>query len=411
MKFVRGTLTDYNIVKKTFDECGLELMSDSSKYETCHSKLDYICKKHRRLGIQKYSFNGVRAKLKRGSCGCPACSSERNGHKTISGVYVITNIINDKKYVGQSWDIYQRWTTHKTSLKGGYHGNVHLQNSWNKYGENNFTFEILKKCKTQKELDDVEIKYISQYDSANQNYGYNDELGGCGAGKKSEAFKKHLSIVKRGVLASLSEDDVRHIKMLIFLGTDRKEIFKQFNTNRAVVTAICTVQTYSYILPELTKYTKNIGKYYRDKRKEEILLAYDKLGSIRKVVDELGYTQSIVEKVIYTHRKVENDNKYNEIYEKVFEMHNNGMINYDIAKQLHISPSTVGRYLSGQNIPYRAPSNKKVNNIIEKEIIDLYRDGHSSTDIAQKYDMSRTTVKYVIDKYKNINNYYEGLVV
>lgn len=41
---MRGKLTDFNIVKRIFDECGLELISDKSKYETCHSKLDYICK-------------------------------------------------------------------------------------------------------------------------------------------------------------------------------------------------------------------------------------------------------------------------------------------------------------------------------------------------------------------------------
>lgn len=408
---MRGILTDFNIVKKTFDECGLELISNESQYINCHSKLEYICKKHRYLGTQKYSFNDVRARLKRKASGCPECSKERNSHKIISGIYLITNTINNKKYVGQSWDIVQRWINHKSSLRGGYHGNVHLQNSWNKYGEENFTFSILSQCKTQDELDELEIKYIKHFDSANQQFGYNDELGGCGAGKKSEDAKKHLSLVKRGILASLSKDDVRHIKMAIFLGIDRKEIYEQFNTNRAVITAICVGQTYSYILPELTTYTKNIGEYYRNIRKEEILSAYDKVGSISEVVKLLGYSQSIVEKTIYANKKIKIDNKYNLIYEKVFELHNEGIINYEIAKRLNISPSTVGRYLSGENIPYRKPSNKKVNNLIEKEIIDLYRSGCSLSDISQKYNLSNTTARYVIDKYKNIDNYYEELAM
>lgn len=102
---MRGTLTDFNIVKKTFDECGLELISNELQYINCHSKLEYICKKHRYLGVQKYSFNDVRARLKRKSSGCPECSKERNRHKIISGIYLITNTINNKKYVGQSWDI------------------------------------------------------------------------------------------------------------------------------------------------------------------------------------------------------------------------------------------------------------------------------------------------------------------
>lgn len=408
---MRGKLTDFNIVKRIFDECGLELISDKSKYETCHSKLDYICKKHRYIGAQQYSFNDVRARLKRNTCGCPECSNERNEHKTISGIYLITNTKNNKKYVGQSWNIFQRWTNHRTSLRGGYHGNTHLQNAWNKYGEDNFTFEILKECGTQEELNECEINYIAYFNSANQDFGYNDELGGNGAGKKTEEFKNSMSLAKRGVLASLSKDDVRHIKMMIFLGIDRKEIFKQFNTNRAVVTAICTGQTYSYILPELIKYTKNIGEYYRNIRKEEILSSYDELGSISKVVKVLGYSQSVVEKTIYANRKIKNDDKYRVIYQKVFELHNKGVINYDIAKQLHISPSTVGRYLNGQNIPYRIPGNKKMNDKIEKEIIELYRNGCSLPEISRKYDMSNTTIRGTIDKYKNIENYYEELAI
>lgn len=76
-----------------------------------------------------------------------------------------------------------------------------------------------------------------------------------------------------------------------------------------------------------------------------------------------------------------------------------------------ISPSTVGRYLSGKNIPYRTPSNKKMNKKIEKEIIELFRNGYSLSDISQKYDISDTTVRGTIDKYKNIENYYEELAV
>ena len=39
-----------------------------------------------------------------------------------------------------------RWDCHKAQLRGNYHDNPHLQNSWNKYGEENFKFEILEIC-------------------------------------------------------------------------------------------------------------------------------------------------------------------------------------------------------------------------------------------------------------------------
>lgn len=64
----------------------------------------------------------------------------------ISGIYKITNIINNKIYVGQSIDIYDRWKQHINKLKNNKHVNKYLQRSFNKYGENNFNFEVIEEC-------------------------------------------------------------------------------------------------------------------------------------------------------------------------------------------------------------------------------------------------------------------------
>ena len=67
------------------------------------------------------------------------------GKKTC-GVYKITNLVNGKIYVGSSKDIGQRWNQHKEYLNKNIHGNTHLQRAWDKYGENNFKFEIIEEC-------------------------------------------------------------------------------------------------------------------------------------------------------------------------------------------------------------------------------------------------------------------------
>lgn len=64
------------------------------------------------------------------------------------GVYKITNIITNKIYIGSSNDIYRRWGEHKRMLKRKVHHSIHLQYSWDKYGCNNFIFEILEECIT-----------------------------------------------------------------------------------------------------------------------------------------------------------------------------------------------------------------------------------------------------------------------
>lgn len=70
--------------------------------------------------------------------------------RKISGIYIIMNIKNKKVYIGQSIDIDSRLRTHKCKLRNNIHGNKHLQNSWNKYGEKNFIFYISHLCEVDK---------------------------------------------------------------------------------------------------------------------------------------------------------------------------------------------------------------------------------------------------------------------
>lgn len=71
---------------------------------------------------------------------------EKKNNCRVSGIYCIINILNNKKYIGSSRNIYSRWYKHRANLRGGYHPDSYLQNAWDKYGEENFYFIILKKC-------------------------------------------------------------------------------------------------------------------------------------------------------------------------------------------------------------------------------------------------------------------------
>ena len=69
---------------------------------------------------------------------------------TNSGVYKITNLINNKFYVGSSINLKQRKHAHFYSLKLGKHKSPYLQNAFNKYGIENFVFEVIKYCEPVK---------------------------------------------------------------------------------------------------------------------------------------------------------------------------------------------------------------------------------------------------------------------
>jgi group I intron endonuclease len=91
-------------------------------------------------------------------------------HKTIpknsSGIYKIVNLTNNKIYIGSSKNLYNRYSTHKCKLKYNNHVNKHLQSSYNKYGKDNFIFEVLETC-TKDKLIEREQYYI---DTLKPNY-------------------------------------------------------------------------------------------------------------------------------------------------------------------------------------------------------------------------------------------------
>jgi group I intron endonuclease len=82
-------------------------------------------------------------------------------NQPIQGIYCITNTFNGKKYIGQSWNIYKRFSIHKAELSTNTHPNQHLQNSFNKYGDV-FEFIILEIVDQSKLLTEKEQYYQDQ---------------------------------------------------------------------------------------------------------------------------------------------------------------------------------------------------------------------------------------------------------
>lgn len=90
-------------------------------------------------------------------------------------VYVYTNKINNKKYVGQ--------TKHALKIRAGKDGRNydHCTYFWNaikKYGWNNFESKIIYNDLTKSEADALEIKLIKELNTTNDKYGYNILQGG-----------------------------------------------------------------------------------------------------------------------------------------------------------------------------------------------------------------------------------------
>jgi len=97
------------------------------------------------------------------------------GYKAIPGIYKITNIINNKVYIGSAVSVFSRISSHKQMLNKQKHFNNHLQSSWNKYGASNFTFEMVEQCEREL-LREREEFWIKTLNSNNNKIGFNRRL-------------------------------------------------------------------------------------------------------------------------------------------------------------------------------------------------------------------------------------------
>nr|DAF80786.1 MAG TPA: intron associated endonuclease [Bacteriophage sp.] len=101
-------------------------------------------------------------------------------------VYMHTNKIDGKKYVGQTCQkTNERWKNGK-----GYENSTYFYNAILKYGWDNFEHEIIASNLTKEEADNFEALLIDKLDLMNRNKGYNLMSGGSGGRPSKEVLKK-----------------------------------------------------------------------------------------------------------------------------------------------------------------------------------------------------------------------------
>ncbi len=117
----------------------------------------------------------------------------------IKAIYKITNLINHKIYIGQTVHPNKRWWEHQQRAKTHY-DNYPIHLAIDKYGAENFSFEILE---WTKDYDDEEARLIKEYNSISPN-GYNLIEGGHSPIMLGEDHP-HNTISNKNVLAVIQE--------------------------------------------------------------------------------------------------------------------------------------------------------------------------------------------------------------
>lgn len=119
-------------------------------------------------------------------------------NKNTGYIYCITNLANDKEYIGATTQkVEERFNQHLSDAKTDRNnGCTAIKKAMQEFGKDNFTFETLLTC-NEKELDMYEDKFINLYDTLSPN-GYNLKTGGNLGSKHCEETKKKIGEAHKG---------------------------------------------------------------------------------------------------------------------------------------------------------------------------------------------------------------------
>lgn len=213
-------------------------------------------------------------------------------------IYCYTNLINGKKYIGQTINPSQRYSAHKSSYqneKDSEYNSIFHQ-ALRKYGWDNFQYEVLAESQDIELLNQLEIFYIDFYEARVPD-GYNVLEGGNNASKpKSESTKEKM----RWAHGKLTKDEVIFLRLAYARKESPKVIYEEYFKDRLVYSSFLNIWSgnrYKTVMPELiqigrkTKLTENQVKEIKK------LLQENNGGNFSGIAKQYGVTKGAIEAI------------------------------------------------------------------------------------------------------------------
>jgi group I intron endonuclease len=151
-----------------------------------------------------------------------------------TGVYSITNLINNRKYIGYSVNLKHREISHFSDLKLNKHRNSYLQNCYNKYDKQNFKFEILEYCEREL-LAEKEHYWVLYYKSNIRKYGYNIQTTGVLGIVKPMSDETKKKISKRHKGRKITEEQRLRLLSIIIKKQTPEHIQKVIDSRKKLI--------------------------------------------------------------------------------------------------------------------------------------------------------------------------------
>jgi group I intron endonuclease len=112
-------------------------------------------------------------------------------------IYIITNRIAGKSYVGITKNMRKRWIQHCSHARRTNGPNFKLYEAMRQFGLENFSMVEINRASSLDEAKNLETSYIQLFDTMNPEHGYNGNSGGQGH-EISEETRRKLSEANSG---------------------------------------------------------------------------------------------------------------------------------------------------------------------------------------------------------------------
>ena len=251
---------------------------------------------------------------------------EEEKYKNDIGIYRIVNLVNGKAYIGQTKEKFQRrYWLHRWELRKGKHDNKHLQRAWDKYGEENFVFEIVEVLPLE-EIDDRE-KYWIDWQRKQEEGCYSIQDGGQPenlndyispeirkrqgelnrkrmlGSKLSDETKAKMSKTRKGKRVYRSNDTLTDeqailVKQLFIKGKTSKEIQEEMKLPYRTLNNILSNNAYSTVYVEgWNEFLAKHNQQKQDRKNRGKMIEQDLLegASVKELSKKYGLNRKSIE--------------------------------------------------------------------------------------------------------------------
>jgi group I intron endonuclease len=295
-------------------------------------------------------------------------------------IYKIKNKVNGKFYIGSTLDYKDRWRDHINALRKQKHHSIHLQRAWNKYGEDNFEFEVIEFLDgvSNEELREREKYYLSTLKPYKREIGYNVSRGTttCVLYGKDNGFygKKHTGEATRKISEALKEYYRRYGHVCVGRKVSKETKMKISRANKGRKLSEEARKKLSIIHKGRKPW--NYGKELPESVKEK--LSEKNKGELNNNSVITRETARRIKMALYC------DMDIKEIA-KALWVSTHVVYNIKNLKTWDFVNSELNEYIKNREEEYKEAKRKRA--------IELYKEGYSTNQIAKMLNMSRNSIR------------------